>query len=233
MAAAMVGFGQNEKNIVIDANAEVRHITGFNAIELSGAIDLYLSQGSEEGIAVSASTDEIRSRIKTEIKGNTLHIYIDGKGLNWKLWGNNKVKAYVTFKNISKIESSGACNVKATEPIHSPDLLIELSGASDFSGAVAVEKLNLSASGASNFRISGTAENTVISISGACNVKGYDLKTNNCKAGASGASNINITVNKELNASASGGSSIHYKGNGVIKDISTGGGAYIKHRTDE
>ena len=233
LATAMVGFGQNEKNIVVDANAEVRHIGNFNAIELSGAIDLYLSQGTEEGLAVSAANDEIRSRIKTEIKGNTLHIYVDGKGLNWKLWGNNKMKAYVTFKNLNKIESSGACNVKSTEPIHSPDLLIELSGASDFSGTVKVDKLRLSASGASNFKISGTAENTVIEASGACDIKGYDLKTNMCKANASGASNINITVNKELNASASGGSSIHYKGEGVIRDISAGGGASIKHRTDE
>ena len=118
-------------------------------------------------------------------------------------------------------------------PAMSPDLLIELSGASDFSGTVKVDKLRLSASGASNFKISGTAENTVIEASGACDIKGYDLKTNMCKANASGASNINITVNKELNASASGGSSIHYKGEGVIRDISAGGGASIKHRTDE
>ena len=56
---------QNEKNIVIDANAEARSVSGFTAIEVSGSIDLFLSQGTEEGVAISASTDEIKQRIKT------------------------------------------------------------------------------------------------------------------------------------------------------------------------
>ncbi len=233
----LLGFGvsnaQNEKNIVVDANAEVRNISSFSAIEVSGAIDLYLSQGTEEAVAVSAAYDDIRARIRTEVKGNTLHIYLNGKGLNWKTWGNNKMKAYLTFKKLGRIEASGACNIKATETIKGDDLTIELSGASDFSGTLAFAKLKLDATGASNMKIAGTAGNTVIDASGACTIKGYDLKTEMCKIDASGASNIYITVNKELNAGASGGSSIYYKGTGLIRDISTSGGASIKRRGDE
>jgi hypothetical protein len=233
----LLGFGvsnaQNEKNIVVDANAEVRNISSFSAIEVSGAIDLYLSQGTEEAVAVSAAYDDIRARIRTEVKGNTLHIYLDGKGINWKTWGNNKMKAYVTFKKLGRREASGACNIKATEQIKGDDLTIELSGASDFSGTLTFAKLKLDATGASNMKIAGTAGNTAIDASGACTIKAYDLKTDICKIDASGASNIYITVNKELNAGASGGSSIYYKGTGLIRDISTGGGASIKHRADE
>ncbi len=237
--AAILGLGlsavqaQNEKNIVVDANAEVRHASGFSAIEVSGAIDLYISQGTEEAVAVSASADEIRARIRTEVKGGTLHIYLDGKGLNWKIWGNNKMKAYVTFKTLARLEASGACNIKATEVIKGEELAIELSGASDFTGEVAYNKVKLNTTGASQIRISGTAAFTSVDASGACTVKGYDLKTDMCRADASGASNIYITVNKELNAGASGGSSIYYKGTGLIRDISSSGGASIKRRQDE
>ena len=226
-------YAQNEKNIVVDGNAEVRHISSFTAIEVSGAIDLYLSQGNEEAVAISASSEDIRSRIRTEVKGNTLHIYLDGKGLNWKIWGNNKMKAYVTFKSLNRVEASGACNVKATSAIKVEDLKIELSGASDFSGAVNVTRLHLEATGASNMRINGTANEATIDASGACTMKCYDLKTDHAKIDASGASNINITVNKELNAGASGGSSIFYKGTGLIREISTSGGATIKHRAED
>lgn len=226
-------YAQNEKNIVVDANAEVRHISSFSAIEVSGAIDLYLSQGNEEAVAISASSDDIRTRIRTEVKGNTLHIYLDGKGLNWKIWGNNKMKAYVTFKSLNRVEASGACNLKATSAIKVEDLKIELSGASDFSGTVNVTRLHLEAAGASNMRINGTANKATIDASGACTMKCYDLKTDHAKIDASGASNINITVNKELNAGASGGSSIFYKGTGLIREISTSGGATIKHRAED
>lgn len=224
---------QNEKNIVIDANAEARSVSGFTAIEVSGSIDLFLSQGTEEGVAISASTDEIKQRIKTEIKGTTLHIYFDGKGLNWKNWGNHRMKAYVTFKTLSKIEASGACNVKAIESIKQTELKIEMSGASDFTGDITVQKLRIDASGASNIKISGSAGEANVDASGACTIRAYDLKTGMCKINASGGSNVRITVNKELNAQASGGSTVFFKGTGLIRDISSSGGASVKRKTED
>ncbi len=224
---------QNEKSVVVDANAEVRDVKDYSAIEVSGAIDLFLSQGTEEGVAISASSDEIKQRIKTVVKNGTLQIYFDGKGLNWKIWGNHKMKAYVTFKTLKRLEASGACNVKATSTIKVPDLKLELSGASDFTGDLSVTNLWVDASGASNARISGNAEESKFTASGACNVKAYNLKTIMCKTDASGASNIQITVEKELNAEASGGSTVFFKGNGLIRDISTSGGASVKRRSDD
>ncbi len=226
-------YAQNEKNLVVDANAEIRTVNSFTGIEVSGAVDLFISQGNSEAVAVSASSDEVRSRIKTEVKNGILMIYFDGKGLNWKIWNNNKMKAYVTYKTLNRLEASGACNVKTTDAIRQSDLKIEMSGASDFTGDVAIAKLRLGASGASNIKISGKAENTFVDASGACNIKAYDLKTDFCKVDASGASNVRITVNKELNATASGGSTIFYKGDGLIRDISSSGGASVKKRADE
>ena len=54
---------QNAKNIVFDANAEVRSVKGFTGVEVSGAIDLYLSQGKEEAVAISASNPNSLYRI--------------------------------------------------------------------------------------------------------------------------------------------------------------------------
>ena len=234
MGLGIVGsYAQNEKNLVVDANAEVRTVNNFNGIEVSGAVDLFISQGNSEAVAVSASSDEIRARIKTEVKNGILIIYFDGKGLNWKIWNNNKMKAYVTYKTLSKLEASGACNVKTTDAIHQSDLKIEMSGASDFNGEVSIVKLRLEASGASNISVRGKSDNTTVDASGACNIKAYDLKTDFCNIDASGASNVRITVNKELNATASGGSTIFYKGEGMIRDISSSGGASVKKRTDE
>ncbi len=228
-----LGQAQNEKNLVFDANAQARSVKDFHSIEVSGAIDLFLSQGSEEAAAVSASSNEIVGRIKTEVRNGVLHIYFDSKGWNWKMWNNNKIKAYITFKELRKVEASGACNVKTVELLKSDDLKIELSGASDFTGNLAVGKLTIGASGASNVKISGSADRTSIDLSGACELKGYGLKTDYCKIGASGASTVRITVNKELSASASGASSVYYKGAGLLKDISAGRGASVKRKTDD
>ncbi|MDE3252277.1 MAG: DUF2807 domain-containing protein [Bacteroidota bacterium] len=224
---------QIQRNLVVDADAEARTVSAFTGIEVSGAIDLYISQGEQAGVAISANSDEIKQRIRTEVSSGILHIYLDGKGLNWKRWGNHKMKAYVTYHTLNRLEASGACNIRTTDPIRQEVLRIELSGASDFNGEVAIGKLTLSASGASDLKISGSADELLVDANGACNVKGYDLASRMCKINASGASNVRITVNQELNAVASGGSTIFYKGTGLIRDISSSGGASIKKRSDD
>jgi hypothetical protein len=228
----LFAHAQNEKNLVVDANAEVRTVSSFTAIEVSDAIDLYISQGNTEAVAISGSTDDIKTRIKTEVRSGTLHIFFDAKGLNWRKWGNNRMKAYVTYKNLDRIEASGACNIKTTDPIIQPELKMEMSGASDFTGEIRVKKFRLNGTGASIISISGKADEMVVDAAGACHVKGYELVTDMCKIDASGGSNIRITVNKELSAVASGGSNISYKGTGLIRDISSSGGASIKRRED-
>ena len=228
MLFATLAFAQ--KTMITDVNAEQRTLTGnFNAIKISGGIDLYLSQYETESIAVSASEDQYRDRIKTVIENGTLKIYYDGD----KLWntGNKKLKAYVSFKNLENLTASGASDVVVTGAITVPSLRIDCSGASDFKGAVKVDKLTIELSGASDAKISGSAAEVSIQSSGASDVKGYDLVTENCTAKASGASDINITVNKELNVHASGASDVYYKGSAVIRDLHSSGASTVARKS--
>ena len=63
---------------------------------------------------------------------------------------------------------------------------------------------------------------------GARDFKGYDLVKEICDARASGASDIKITVNKELSDNASGASDVKYKGSGVIRDIKSSGSSSVR-----
>ncbi len=223
---------QQTKNLVFDANAELRAINSFTSIEVSGAIDLYLSQSNDEGVAISAANDDNKSRIKTEVSNGVLHIFFDGKGGSWKSWGNTKSKAYVSFKDLKRVEATGACNVIVVDNIKVANLKIDFSGASDFKGEVSTTNISIGSSGASNIRISGQTINADMEASGASNIKAYELKADNCRAEASGAANIRITVNKDFKAEASGGATIYYKGEANISSVSTSGGASIKKRGD-
>ncbi len=225
---AIVTKAQND--IVVDPNAEVRTLNGtFSSIRVSGGIDLYLSQSDNEAVAVSASEEKYRNSIKTIVVNGTLTIYFTGE----KLWApkNRKLKAYVSFKNIDKLEASGASDVMVSGTITGTTLHLNLSGASDFKGDVKVNELQMDLSGASDIKISGTAISVNIESSGASDVKGFDLVSDVCTAKASGASDINITVNKELNAHASGASDIYFKGNGAIKDMHSNGSSSVSRKS--
>jgi hypothetical protein len=216
---------------VNDPNAEVREAKNYHGISVSSAFDVYLTQSNEEAVAVSASETKFRDRIKVEVKDGILHIRYDNE---WK-WstGNKKLKAYISFKQIDKLTISGACDVFISGTLKAETLAINFSGASDLKGAsdgkakLDIKKLSIDLNGASDMNVTGSATQLDIEASGASNFRGFDLVTDICDAHASGASDIRITVNKELSAHASGASDVKYKGDGVIRDLKTSGASSV------
>lgn len=83
LLATLISFSMLQaQKIVRDEHAQTRNAHGFHGIEVSGGIDLYLSKGSEESLAVSAARPEDRDRIRTEVVNGILKIYFD-RGIKW------------------------------------------------------------------------------------------------------------------------------------------------------
>jgi hypothetical protein len=205
-----------------DPNAEPRKASGFHAIEVSNAFDVYLTQADAEGVAVSAASEKDREKIIVEVKDGVLQVRMDKK-FSLKNW-NRKLKAYISFKSIDRLDISGACDVFIQGRLSAPQLKINQSGASDLKGEIDIQDLKVELSGASDIHFSGKATKLKVEVSGASSFHGYELQTEACEADASGASEIRITVNKELSADASGASDVKYKGDAVLK----GGGSGVR-----
>jgi hypothetical protein len=232
MAVIVGGLQLKAQQQINDPNAQVRNVKGFHAIKISDAIDLYLSQSNDEVVVVSAAEDKWRDRIRTVVENGVLKIFMDHEGWTW--WrnsGNKKMKAYVSFRSLDNLVASGASDVRVTGTIKADDLKIHISGASDFKGEIDVNSLSIDQSGASDATVTGRATTVEAEASGASDFKGFDLQTQNCRARASGASDIKITVNKELNAHASGASGIYYKGDAVIRELHSSGASSVSKRS--
>jgi len=221
-------FQSYAQTVINDKNAEVRNVSSFSAIKVSGGIDVYLSQSDENALAVSASDDEIRNNIRTEVRNGVLNIWYDGGKFRFN--SDRKLRAYVSFKTLQSFEASGASDFIINGMFKGSDVRIKLSGACDMKGKIDVDNLQLDLSGASTFKADGNVRNIKIEASGASDLKNYDLVVDNCVADISGASDIKLTVNKSISAKASGASSIYYKGNPDRKDVSSSGASNISHR---
>jgi hypothetical protein len=224
------GFAQAQQTVVNDENVEVRPLSGpFTGIKLSGGMDVYLSQGSEDAVAVSASEDRYRDNVSVEVKDGVLYISYRNEDLFKLRMGSkrNYLRVYIGFKTLERLTASGACDIKVNGPITVPGLNIVLSGASDLKAELSVKELVLNVSGASDARLSGTAYGATITAAGASDVKGFDLEVETCNVKASGASDVNITVNKELSINASGASDVRYKGACIIKEMHSSGASGV------
>jgi hypothetical protein len=227
---ALFWISLSAQKTINDPNVQVRKATGFHAIEVSSGIDLYLSSG-DEAVAVSARDANVRDRIKVEVKNGVLKIWLDWKeGIRLSI-NNNSMKAYVSYKTLDRLSASGGSDVTVDGTIHSGKLSLNISGGSDFTGKVDVSTFAVSQCGGSDVNISGRADNLTIDASGGSDFDGYDLVSEGCRISASGGSDINITVNKVLDAEASGASDISWKGSATVKKAHASGSGSVSHRS--
>jgi hypothetical protein len=251
-ACLLIAFtvqAQTKMGVTYDENVQVRKLPSFTSIRVSSAIELFISQSNKTEVAVSASSDEYRNRIITEVDGGTLIIRMADN--RWWKWGNEnyRIKAYVSVKDLYAITGSGATNIKIVNGLSAEKLKINLSGASDmkgdikagtlladlsgassFKGTVQANALSVKGSGACDFEASGSGDDLIMDLSGASSVKMYDYLVKGASVDASGASSVKVNVSGMLKVHAIGASSIDYKGSATIKDMHSSGASSVKHR---
>jgi hypothetical protein len=224
----LAAFAQ-EKTVVADANAQQRTISGsFTGINVSSGVDLYLTQGNEESVAVSASDEKYMERFQTVVEGGILKIYFDNKGINWATNDKRKLRAYVSFKTLEKLHASGGADVKLQGSLDVTDLDIKFTSGASFNGKLKAKALSVEQNSGSSINISGSADNIKVDVSSGAVFKSYDLTVDYCDAKASSGGLVRITINKELSAEANSGGGVKYKGAAVIKDINVNSGGSVK-----
>ena len=131
-----------------DEKLQYRKVSGFHGVKVSGGIDLFLSDGSEL-VAVGALTESLRSHIITEVVNGILRIHMEK---NWHQGGGNpKMRAYVSLSGLKRLGASGVCDITLQNQIIARDLLIDLSGGSNFKGKLIANHLMINLSGGSGW----------------------------------------------------------------------------------
>ena len=227
LCISYLAIGQDK--VIYDANAEKRTVDAFHTVRVEDGIDLFITQSADAGVVVSANEIEHRNKIKTVVENGVLRIYFDNHMMGWN-WKGRKLKAYIAIKALREIRASGGSDVMVTGSLNSENLVLKLSGGSDFNGEVSVTNLTIDQSGGSDTRIRGKAVNVKVEASGGSDFNGFDLTAEYAIIKASGGSDADVTVTKELAAEASGGSDVSFKGNPQVKYRSASGGSSVKSR---
>ncbi len=191
----------------------------YDMIEASNAFEVYVNFSDTEEIIEIEANDNLHQYIEVRKINNTLEI---GLKNNVSIRGNATLRAYITTKHVSAYSGSGASRFVLESDLDSENVSVQLSGASNFNGDITTNQFLADLSGASVMNISGTSKLMDIEISGASVSKDFGFSTDNLIAEISGASDMYITVNNEIDIDASGASILKYKGDAVIKhqDIS-------------
>lgn len=220
-----------QEKIVYDANAEKREVNSFHAIRVSHGIELLIHQGNEDALAVSAEQKEYREAVKTEVVNGELRIYIKQDLEKW--WNQirqngKKIKAYVSVKNLNRFDGSSGAKTTIDGTLTANSLSIGLSSGASLKGQLKGDKVDVDVSSGAATNISGEVQNLEVSSSSGAHFYGYDLAAISCKADASSGGKIELSVNKEITASASSGGGINYKGGASSTNITMSSGGKVR-----
>ncbi|RYY91206.1 MAG: hypothetical protein EOO11_23060, partial [Chitinophagaceae bacterium] len=105
-------------------SSQNRSAGSFSRIELTGPMDLVLTQGGTPGVRVE--TDEnLQQYVETNVDGNTLHVQLrDG----YSIGGKASMKVYVTTPSLSELEVTGSGDVTSGGRFNGNRLNITVTG---------------------------------------------------------------------------------------------------------
>lgn len=209
-----------------DVNAEKRTVSSFHGIEVGTGIELMLTAGNAEEVAVSADKTEHRDKIITKVENGILKIRYENKaGAVNKPKETKNLKAYVSFKSLDKLHVTTGATVKIDGTLKSSLFDLKANTGAVVNGKIDVNSLKVSQSTGSKITLTGAADKLDINGSTGSKFSGLDLSTSNCSVAVNTGAIISVNAEKEIEAKASTGGIVKYKGNPSVKEIkkNTGG----------
>ena len=218
-------FGQK---IINDANAEKRTVGSFHGIEVATGIELTLTKGTSEEVAVSASEKEFRDKIVTEVVNGVLKIHYEPKSgaINRKN-ENKRLKAYVSYKSLDLLYATTGAEVNIDGVLEATTLEMKANTGGLVKGEINIGTLNVDQNTGSKITFTGKVDKLDAQGDTGSRFQGENLTTNTCVIEMSTGAGIYISVEKELNVKANTGGYIKYKGNAGIREIKTNTGGTV------
>jgi hypothetical protein len=204
---------------------ETRTITGYNSINVSDAIDVYVRQDSVQSVKVETD-DNIQGYVDIREEGGVL--YIEEKG-NYNLRPSKSIKVYVAGSSFRKFSASGACDLYTQNMIvNAESIAINLSGASDATMELKAPRVKASLTGAGSLSLKGETKDLELDGTGSSTLKCMEMMAENVDVDITGAGNASVFASVKLDVHVTGAGTVKYKGSPTVNQNVSGAGSVKK-----
>jgi len=218
-------FAQRTVN---DDNAEKRTVGSFHGIEVATGIELTLTKGPTEEVAVSASEIEYRDKIVTEVRNGILRIHYETKsGAINKKNQSKRLRAYVSYKALDLLHVTTGAEANVDGVLEAATFELKANTGGQVKAEVNIGTLSVDQNTGSKITLSGKVDKLEAEGDTGSKFMGENLATNTCFVKMSTGAGIHISVEKELNVKADTGGYVKYKGNAGIREIKTNTGGSV------
>ena len=216
------------QKVINDANAEKRTVGSFHGIDVATGIELTLTKGTTEEVAVSASETQFRDKIVTEVRNGILRIHYETKsGAINKKNESKRLRAYVSYKSLDLLHVTTGAEANVDGVIEATTFELKANTGGLVKAEINIGTLTVDQNTGSKITLTGKVDKLEAEGDTGSKFMGENLTTNTCMVEMSTGAGIYISVEKELNVKADTGGYIKYKGNAGIREIKTNTGGYV------
>ena len=213
---------------------ELRTLDTFEAVALSGAMDLVVRQGAQQSVQVQAD-DNLLPLLETVVEpgrnGSTLKVRWKREGV-FSGWGSgsngiqtrSKVLITVVVPKLSALAVAGSGDVRL-ETFNTPSLQLSMSGSGDARlNDLTTEELGVRISGSGDVSGKGSATRVKISIAGSGDVRLIEMRADDVSVSIAGSGDAAVFAQKALSVSIAGSGDVTYAGDAQVKSSVAGSG---------
>lgn len=203
--------------------SESRKVGGFEAIAVSGGINLKLRQGSQEAVDVKVEAN-LLPYLETVVEGSNPRTLV----VRWKKGSQLRIRSTptvdVTAVQLQSLTSAGSSDI-AAEALKSPQLAVSIAGAGDVNlQSLTGDELTLKIAGSGDFKAAGQVARLRISVSGSGDVRTESLKADDVSIKIAGSGDAVVHADKQLQVSIAGSGDVAYTGDAQVKTSIAGSG---------
>ena len=184
-------------------------IESFTDLELNGAFNIYLSQGTEEKLFLE-NDDKVLPNLLVHQNGNKLIIERKENFNRKKL---KKYKIFITVNNLEELEMNGVGQVRCLQILKLNRLDLEHNGVGRFELAINAKRLHGNFTGIGRITLKGAVATADITMDGIGKLNAFDLQTEDLVIERNGIGRVEIHASASLKVANNGIGNVRYDGN--------------------
>ena len=219
--------------INLDAQAQVytQKLKPFDKIVVSPVIEVILIKGEQESVRWEFSNVN-QDKLNVDQRGSSVHLFLEGakitpknekykdQGWNYKesVYKHARVKAHITYRELSAVEIRGEENVTSQDPIQSKSFKLKLYGDSDaYFRSIQAERFKAVLYGENTLEIEGgKAAKQSYRCYGENSVRTSHFKGEEVSTTIFGESDLNLNASGTMKVTSLGEGKVHYNGNAIL-----------------
>jgi len=201
---------------------EIRKLTDFSRIDISGGFKVILKQDSSLSLKITADNNLLKY-IKSTVNGGKLRVYTRRNICN-----SGEMTLNIGVHKLEEIKASGGIEVLGDGKITTQDMHLRLSGATKVTMELNAANVTTTGSGATELNLKGQATLHNIEMSGSGKVNALDFVVGNCDIQTSGVGDYKVNVLHSLNINSAGASDVKYRGNPSVTEHKAGASSVEK-----